>query len=73
MPTRDGNRFPNVRFRSLRANGEDLKREEIRRQSADWQDAHRIIFDVHFVLTPERATQLMELVDRAVYFVPTCG
>ena len=39
-------------------------------QAAEWQDANRIIFDVHTYLTPERAARLMELVDRAVYFVP---
>src|SRR4029077_5594410 len=32
--------------------------------------ANRIIFDVHTFLTPERTVQLMELVDRVVYFVP---
>ena len=50
--------------------GRDLTLEEIREQAAGWQDANRIIFDVHSYLTPERAAQLMELVDRAVYFVP---
>ena len=47
--------------------------EEIRRQAAEWQDANRIIFDVHADLTPERAARLMELVDRAVYFVPAAA
>jgi NTE family protein len=61
--------LPNVRFRSLREDGRDLTSEEIRSQVAQWQDANRIIFDVHTYLTPERAAQLMELVDRAVYFV----
>ncbi len=61
---------PNVRFRPLRAEGRDLTAEEIRTQAAAWQDANRIVFDVHSYLTPERAAQLMELVDRAVYFVP---
>ncbi len=61
---------PNVRFRSLREDGRDLTSEEIREQVARWQDANRIIFDVHTYLTPERAAQLMNLVDRAVYFVP---
>ena len=50
--------------------GRELELEEIRRQAAEWQDANRIIFDVHADLTPERAVPLMELVDRAVYFVP---
>ena len=61
---------PNVRFRPLREDGRDLTPEEIRQQVAEWQDANRIIFDVHTYLTPERAARLMELVDRAVYFVP---
>jgi len=61
---------PNVRFRPLREDGRDLTSEEIRQQVGQWQDANRIIFDVHTYLTPERAAQLMELVDRAVYFVP---
>jgi len=59
-----------VRFRSLREDGRDLTSEEIRRQAGQWQDANRIVFDVHSYLTPERAAQLLELVDRAVYFVP---
>ena len=64
---------PNVRFRPLREDGRDLTPEEIREQVARWQDANRIIFDVHTYLTPERAARLMELVDRAVYFVPADG
>ena len=61
---------PNVRFRPLREDGRDLTSEGIREQVARWQDANRIIFDVHTYLTPERTEQLMNLVDRAVYFVP---
>jgi hypothetical protein len=61
---------PNVRFRRLREEGRDLTLEEIREQVTRWQDANRIIFDVHNYLTPERTEQLMNLVDRAVYFVP---
>ena len=61
---------PNVRFRPLREDGRDLTSQEIREQVARWQDANRIIFDVHTYLTPERAARLMELVDRAVYFIP---
>jgi NTE family protein len=59
----------NIRFRPLRTNGQDLTTDEIRVQVGQWQDANRIIFDVHSYLTPERAERLMELVDRAVYFV----
>jgi NTE family protein len=64
---------PSVRFRPLRTDGRDSTREEIREQVAGWQDANRVIFDVHSYLTPERAAQLMELVDRAVYFVLAGG
>ena len=60
---------PNVRFRSLREDGRDLTLVEIREQVAQWQDANRVIFDVHGYLTPERTALLMELVDRAIYFV----
>ncbi len=60
---------PNVRFRPLLQDGRALTLEEIREQFAHWQDANRIIFDVHSYLTPERTEQLMNLVDRAVYFV----
>jgi predicted acylesterase/phospholipase RssA/CRP-like cAMP-binding protein len=62
--------LPDVRFRHLHADGMMLAPEEIRRQLAEWQDANRIIFDIHADLNPERASRLMELVDRAVYFVP---
>jgi predicted acylesterase/phospholipase RssA/CRP-like cAMP-binding protein len=61
---------PGVRFRSLRADGRYLETEEICRQVAEWQDASRIVFDVQTYLTPERAGQLLEVVDRAVYFAP---
>ncbi len=64
---------PNVRFRPLREDGRDLTLEEIREQVARWPDANRVIFDVQSYLTPERAAQLMELVDRAVYFVRARG
>lgn len=64
---------PNLRFRSLREDGRDLTPEEVREQTARWQDAHRIVFDVHTYLTPELMARLMELVDRVVYFVPADG
>ncbi len=64
---------PSVRFRPLRTDGRDLTTEEIREQVVGWQDANRVIFDVHSYLTPERAVQLMQLVDRAVYFVLAGG
>lgn len=65
--------LPGVRFRSLRVDGRDLESEQIRRQAAEWQDANRIIFDMHVGMKPEWATSLMELVDRAVYFVPAAA
>jgi NTE family protein len=65
--------LPGVRFRSLRVDGRDLESEEIRRQTTEWQDANRIIFDVHAGLKREWAVRLMELVDRAVYFVPAAA
>ncbi len=64
---------PNVRFRSLQEDGRELTAEEIREQAAQWQDANRIIFDLHTYLTPERTTRLMELVDRVVYFIPAAA
>jgi predicted acylesterase/phospholipase RssA len=63
--------LPGVRFRPLRVDGQDLEPDEVRRQVAEWQDAYRIVFDVHSYLTPERAVRLLELVDRAIFFVPT--
>ena len=65
--------MPGVRFRSLHDDGRELGREDIRRQATEWQDADRIIFDVRADLKPEWAVQLMGLVDRAVYFVPTAA
>jgi predicted acylesterase/phospholipase RssA len=69
----DDRNLPDNRFRSLRKDGRDLEPDEIRRQVAQWQDAYRIVFDVHSYATPERAARMMELVDRAVYFVPAAG
>jgi predicted acylesterase/phospholipase RssA/CRP-like cAMP-binding protein len=59
-----------VRFRSLRAGGRELEAEEIRRQAAEWQDACRILFDVNVDMNSERAARLLEIADRAVFFVP---
>lgn len=61
---------PGIRFRALQENGKYLELAEIRGQVAQWQDAYRIIFDLHSCLTPEISARLLELVDRAVYFVP---
>jgi predicted acylesterase/phospholipase RssA/CRP-like cAMP-binding protein len=59
---------PNVRFRSLRVDGRPLEHDEIRKQAAEWEDASRIVFDVHADLPPERIVRLMKIVDRAVFF-----
>jgi predicted acylesterase/phospholipase RssA/CRP-like cAMP-binding protein len=59
-----------VRFRQLLEDGKPMDVEAVRRQSVEWHDADRIIFDVRADLDPERAGRLMELVDHAVYFVP---
>jgi NTE family protein len=58
---------PEVRFLSLNSGGRPLELAEIREQAAAWHDATRIVFDVH---SRERVEQLLQLVDRAVYFVP---
>jgi predicted acylesterase/phospholipase RssA/CRP-like cAMP-binding protein len=65
--------LPNVRFRSFQDNGRKLGPEEVRRQVAEWQDAGRVIFDLRADLKPERVVQALELVDRAVYFVPSAA
>jgi len=64
---------PGVRSRALTADGRMLEPEEIRRQAAEWQDASRIVFDVQGDLGPEVADRLMQVTDRAVYFVPAAG
>ena len=63
----------NVRFRSFQENGRELDLEQIRDQVSKWQDADRIIFDVPADLKPAWAMPLMELVDRAIYFVPAAA
>jgi predicted acylesterase/phospholipase RssA/CRP-like cAMP-binding protein len=62
--------LPDVRFRSLVENGKELEVAEIRQQVTKWEDANRIIFDVHADLKPEWIARVMGLVDRAVYFAP---
>ena len=62
-----------VRFRSIRVDGRLLETAEIRQQVSEWQDADRIIFDVHAALEPERAGQLLGIADRAIYFVPVAA
>jgi predicted acylesterase/phospholipase RssA/CRP-like cAMP-binding protein len=59
-----------VRFRSLFEDGRDLEPEEIRQQVAEWQDANRVVFDIRAGPKLERTERAMNLIDRAVYFVP---
>jgi NTE family protein len=59
-----------VRFHSLRENGQWIGPEQIRRQVSEWQDANRIVFDTGFQLEREVVERMMQLVDRAVYFLP---
>src|SRR5262245_48887253 len=61
--------LPEIRFRHLHVGGKMLDLDEIRRQAAEWQDANRIVFDLAADLAPDQAIRLMEIVDRAVYFV----
>ena len=62
--------LPDVRMRRLQVDGRILEPDEVRRQTEEWHDANRIIFDVPVELGPERSVRLMEIADRAVYFVP---
>jgi predicted acylesterase/phospholipase RssA/CRP-like cAMP-binding protein len=61
--------LPGLRYQSLLVDGRMLELDEIRRQAGEWQDAKRIIFDVRADMEPEMMKRLMELVNRAIYFV----
>jgi predicted acylesterase/phospholipase RssA len=65
--------LPGVRFRPLRVDGRDVEPEDIRRQTAEWHDASRIVFDLHADVAAERAARLLQIADRAVYFVPAAA
>jgi predicted acylesterase/phospholipase RssA/CRP-like cAMP-binding protein len=65
--------LPDVRLRRLQVDGQMLAVDEVRRQAEEWHDANRIIFDVLVELRPERGERLMEIADRAVYFVPAAA
>jgi predicted acylesterase/phospholipase RssA/CRP-like cAMP-binding protein len=66
--------LPGVRSRPMHDDtGRLLEAEEIRRQAAAWQDANRIVFDVQADLKPELGVRMMEIADRAVYFVPAAA
>jgi NTE family protein len=59
-----------VRFRALKIDDRFLEPEVIQKQVSEWQDMTRIIFDVPMDLDDDRIVRLMEIVDRAVFFVP---
>lgn len=69
----DCRELPDVPMQRLYLDGRMLGADDIRRQAAAWGDANRIIFDVRADLAPEPAGRLMEIVDRAVYFVPAAA
>lgn len=58
-----------LRFRDLVPDGRALSAEDIHRQVEEWQDATRIVFNVQAGLRAEHSARLMEICDRAVYFV----
>jgi predicted acylesterase/phospholipase RssA/CRP-like cAMP-binding protein len=62
--------LPDVRLRRLHIDGRMLEPDEIRRQTSEWQDANRMIFDISAAMAPDVVNRLMEIADRAVYFVP---
>ena len=59
-----------LRFYSLDHDGRPLDAEAIRRQGVEWHDADRIIGDIHVRTRPGEFEWMMEIVDRAIYFVP---
>jgi predicted acylesterase/phospholipase RssA/CRP-like cAMP-binding protein len=61
---------PELRFRSLLQDGVELEPEQVRQQVTEWQDANRVIFDIQAGRNAERTERAMNLIDRAVYFVP---
>jgi NTE family protein len=65
--------LPGIRFRFLREGGRVLEPDEIRQQVREWQDAGRIIFDISSDKWTDRAVRLLEIVDRAIYFVPAAS
>jgi predicted acylesterase/phospholipase RssA/CRP-like cAMP-binding protein len=69
----DWRNVPDVSFRPFRVDGKELEPEEIRRQVAEWHGANRIIFDLSADTKPERMTRLLEVADRAVFFVPAAA
>ena len=66
----DWRTVPGVQFHPLRVDGRDAGLDEVRRLVAASQDAGRIVFDIGPDAGPEPVARLLELADRAVYFVP---
>ncbi|QDU18772.1 patatin-like phospholipase family protein [Urbifossiella limnaea] len=62
-----------IRFRSMVEDGRMLEPEEIRRQTVEWKDVNRIVFDLRLDQPSERVTRLFEMADRLVYFVPAAA
>jgi predicted acylesterase/phospholipase RssA/CRP-like cAMP-binding protein len=58
------------RFYSMHEGGGSLDLEAIRRQAAEWHDADRIVFDIHAGSRPDEFEGVMQIADRAIYFVP---
>lgn len=61
---------PGVRFRSIFEKDQRLGPDEIRQQVAQWQDVHRVVFDIRSQAEPELIERMMQLVDRVVYLLP---
>lgn len=59
-----------LRFCSLDRDGRPLDIEAIRRQGVEWHDADRLVWDTHVRTRPGEFEWMMEIVDRAIYFVP---
>src|SRR4051794_777362 len=59
-----------LRFCPLVQDGRPLDIETIRRQGVEWHDADRLIWDIQVRTRPGEFEWMMEIVDRAIYFVP---
>jgi predicted acylesterase/phospholipase RssA/CRP-like cAMP-binding protein len=61
---------PGLRFRLLAPQDRPQDYEEIRRHAIEWHDADRIVIDVDARTRPEDLERLLQVADRALYFVP---
>lgn len=66
----DWRALPDIRHRLLSENGRMLEPDGIRRQTSEWQDANRIIFEIRADMDPDTAKPMMATSDRAVFFAP---